>query len=205
MNNLISISDIQGIIKDMSVNVEQERIERHIAEAQEFDIKPVLGRALYLGFVNGLGASPQEDIYVDLWEGKTYTDKGINADVSFEGVKRALIYYAYARFLNNQNTNVGSFGIVVKENNPYSKSEEEKKIQRLVTSAIQAAESYKSDFVKFLNDNSELYPLWLKEDTSSSAVKGGIHISRVTRGGLSRKAGKIWCGTCGRHILYCNC
>ena len=205
MANLITITDIQAIIKDMSINVEQERIERYIAEAQEFDLKPILGRALYLAFVNGLAASPQEQIYVDLWEGKTYLEKGINADISFAGVKQALIYYAYARFLNNQNTNVGSFGIVVKENNPYSKPEEEKRIQRLVTAAIQAAESYKVDFVKFLNDNSTDYPLWLKEDTTSNAVKGGIHISRVTRGGLSRRAGKIWCGKCGRHIMYCNC
>lgn len=203
MTNLIDINDIQAVIVEMSANVESERMERFIVEAQEFDIKPVLGRALYLAFVNGLSTSPVETIYEELFNGKTYLDKSINSNISFEGVKLALIYYSYARFLNNQNSNVTAFGIVQKEND-FSAPSDEKRIARLVTAATQAAEAYKNDFIKFLNDNSTDYPLWLKENTSSIATKGGINVSRVTKGGRNIVySGK--CANCGRTFRYCTC
>src|SRR3990167_8784079 len=128
--NIITISDIQAAIPDMSVNIEEEKVTRYIAEAQEFDLKPVLGRALHFAFVDGLAASPQEQIYVDLFEGKTYLDTGLNQNISFGGVKKAMIYWAYARFLNNQDTNVTSFGIVQKENE-YSKPSERSEERRV--------------------------------------------------------------------------
>jgi len=201
MANIITITDIQAAIPDMSVNIEEEKVTRYIAEAQEFDLKSVLGRALHFAFVEGLAASPQVEIYSELFEGKTYLDTGLNQNISFAGVKKAMIYWSYARFLNNQDTNVTSFGIVQKENE-FSKPSEEKRIARLVTAAIAAATAYKNDFVKFLNDNSTDYPLWLVENTTSNATKGGINISRVTRG----NRGKTGCCTrCNRQLRYCTC
>ena len=199
MGNLITILDFEWI-RDISENILPERIDPFITEAQEFDVKPVLGRSLFYAMVSGLEGSPVEEIYTDLFEGKTYTDPSINAEISFAGVRKALIYYAYARLLLNNDMNITSFGNVIKENENYSANADEKRIARGVIAAREAARAYESDYVKYLNDMGNLYPLWLKKNQFSTATKGGITISRVTK-----RRNRVWCGTCNMNSNYCNC
>lgn len=204
MGNLITLSTIKEF-RPVSANLATDRIDYAISDAQEFDIKPVLGPALYLAFINGLAMSPQTSIYIDLFEGKTYLQKGINENISFKGVRAALAYYSYARLLLNQDLHITASGIVHKDEQ-WSKLAEEKRIQSQVTAARAAAGAIEVDYVRFLNDNSTDYPIWTKTCIVSATVKGGINISRVTSGGFSQRSGPgDRCGCCGYISRYCIC
>lgn len=200
MDRLISLSTIQEF-RSVSSNLGTDRIDHLIEEAQEFDIKPILGPALYLAFINGLAMSPQTTIYDDLFNGKTYLDKGIQENISFKGVRAALAYYSYARLLLNQDLHVTASGLVSKEEQ-WSKSAEEKRIQAQVSAARAAAGALENDYIKFLNDNSTDYPIWEKTCIIPNAAKGGINISRVTSGGTSQRGR---CADCNRINRFCVC
>lgn len=108
-------------------------VEIYIREAEQIDILPAIGAELYKRF------SQLGDIIVDdkklatenggeiyalaegelpteeykLLNGGYYTD-GCGEEHYFEGLKAALAYLAYARFVRNHSTNVTTYGVVVK-------------------------------------------------------------------------------------------
>ncbi len=202
MANLIVLSDIQDF-RAVSSNLNTDRIDPLIAEAQEFDIKPVLGPAQYLDFINSL---PDGGKYDDLFNGVEYTDTGINELVSFKGVRAALVYYSYARLLLNQDLHVSGSGIVEKTEQ-WSQPSEEKRIQRQVTAARLAAVAHQNDYIKFLREEFETYPIFFKDCIKSNATPGGIKISRVTSGGHSQRGSSPSgiCRGCNRFSRYCVC
>lgn len=202
MSNIISLIDFEAY-RNISENLGDERIDPFIAEAQEFDIKPALGSALYYAFVEGLAASPQTQIYLDLLDGKTYLDTGLNANISFKGVKAALVYYSYARLLMNNDLHTTAFGIVQKKND-YSESLDEKRIMRAVTQAQNSAKAYQNDFISFLDNEYLTYPLWSKK-IESTTNKSSINISRITNLRSESRFAKQWCGSCHRPYHACNC
>lgn len=110
MNNLLitkaDISQYFGISD--SLNVEKQ-LDMHIWNAQQVDVKQVFGNA----FWTDLSDNADTDMYIDLLEGKTYTNEA-GVSVSFAGLKTALCFYAYARYINFRNSQDTPFGNVVK-------------------------------------------------------------------------------------------
>lgn len=201
MANLITKTDF-GAFRDVSLNIDDKRVDPYIAEAQEFDIKPVLGPAFYLDFINNF---PDGGKYDDLFNGKDYTDKSLQLLVSFKGVKAALVYYSYARLLLNQDMHVTASGLVEKDNQ-YAKNVEGARVQRQVTAARLAAGAHEKDYISFLNNDPALYPIWLKECQLITGSKAGINISRVTTSGTMRSPGNRGrCYNCNRFHRYCVC
>ena len=201
MGNLITLEDIQDF-RAVSSNLDTSRIDPLIEEAQELDIKPVLGPAQYLDFINNI----TDQKYQDLLNGVEYTDTGIRELVSFKGVRAALVYYSYARLLLNQDLHVTPSGIAEKTEE-WSTNSNQKRIQSQVTASRLAASSHEKDYLKFLNEESQTYPIWDKSCITENATKGGIRISRVTSGGSSQRSGRhsLRCQYCNRHSRFCIC
>ena len=116
-------------------NKADHRVEVYIREAERLDILPVIGAELYERFcqlgrivVDEQGNELQDESGVPiraLCEGDLPTEEfkllnggsyvGCNGEKRrFEGIRTALAYLAYARFVRNHSTNVTPYGVVTK-------------------------------------------------------------------------------------------
>src|SRR5262245_19626246 len=92
------------------------RILPYMAEAQQIDLKALLGDALYLDFITKFDDASQGATYTayqELIKGKTYIYGG--RTVEHPGLIGFLSYSALARFFANNQVNATSFGVVQKE------------------------------------------------------------------------------------------
>lgn len=168
MTELITISQIRSY-KALSVNVNQEKkITPAILEAQQFDLKKLMGDAFYLEFVNDFNQSPSLPIYSDLYNGSEFTHCG--KTIRHEGIKTVLAYLTYARYVLNSNVESTAFGTVRKKTED-SEQVDEKTITRLHNQAYAGAMEYWEDVVKFLDVQN--YTLW-NECRDKKVFKGRI-------------------------------
>lgn len=196
---LITIDDIK-LYKEISSNTDvTTKVDQYIVEAQEFDVRAVLGDELYLDILDKRenGWAEKTD-YKTLFEGGTYTYQ--DKKYSFAGLKAVLVYYSYARIIPNLNDQVTAFGLVNKTNE-FSNRSEDKIIQRKVSQAINGAEIYQRQMIDFLNRNKSTFPLW--KGTCVETKTGSFRITAVG-GNRKRVGGSHPCKTCGRYS-YCNC
>ena len=150
-------------------------LDPYIWEAQNLDLKPLLGSALFYDMMENLTVQK----YIDLLSGKVYEYRENN--IYFNGLKPSLVYFAYARYINNKNSIDTPYGLVQKRN-PDSNQSPEKEIARRVSQAKSAAATFFNEVAQFLNSNVADYPLW--QNTERVRKNGGIRISGV--GGNSK-------------------
>ncbi len=173
---LITLDDIKNF-KPISLNVnETKQLKPFILEAQEFELKEFLGDEFYLALVADFNASPSLATYGDLFNGVQYTYNGTTYENT--GIKPMLIYYAYARYLNNANPIITANGIVQK-NNSSSTPVSEKTIARLVNQATSGGKVYENRVVDYLVRKSSSYPLY--DCITPSNRTGGLRISSVRK------------------------
>lgn len=171
---LITLSDIQTL-KPISANVnETKALKPFILEAQEFDLRPFLGDAFYLALIDDFNASPSLSTYSDLFNGVTYT---YGSDTyQHDGLKAMLIYYAYARYLNNSQSTVTPNGVVSKLNDNSEKISD-RALSRLVNQATSGAKVYENRVYDYLTRKSSTYPLW--ECYKSNKRTGGFRLGSI--------------------------
>lgn len=116
-------------------NIADDRVGVYIREAEHLDVMPVIGAELYERFSQlgrivvdeqGRELLDEQGVRIRaLYEGNLPTEefKLLNGGYytgcdgvkrHFEGVKTALAYLAYARFVRNHSTNVTPYGVVTK-------------------------------------------------------------------------------------------
>lgn len=151
---LISVTDFTNN-KYLSQNLDDRDIDPIIDEAQEFDLKPVLGRELYLDLITNF----TETKYQELLNGKTYTPTGYTSPVQFQGLKEVLKYYVYKRMIVLDGVKSTNSGFVMKT---LENSERISGTQRtqMIAQAASGARSHEDEMVFFLNNYSTTYPLW---------------------------------------------
>jgi hypothetical protein len=88
-----------------------------------------------------------------VYQGNTYL---------FQGLKAAIIYYAFGRFTNRTAFNYTAAGLVVKDSD-LSTPVSDKIMQRLETEARLTADAIKCEVITFLDRNYLLYPLWMNQ------------------------------------------
>ena len=131
---LIDVKDLQSV-RQMAQNIKNERIEIYIREAETLDILPRIGAEFYqklsnLGDIvlgeareyllvnddNHIAVENEGDLPINEWKflyGGYYRDRcGVLRRM--EGIKKALCYFTYARFVLQHGTNVTPFGVVSK-------------------------------------------------------------------------------------------
>lgn len=122
-------------IRSIAQNIDDEKVNVYIREATSLDIEPVIGAELCRKFANlGKITSEYGDTQVcdeqgnsimsgmegDLpTEEHTLLNGGYYTDASgqlcrVDGVRMALAYLAYARFVRNHDVNVSPYGVVTK-------------------------------------------------------------------------------------------
>lgn len=175
MANLITYTDFAAY-RDITVNISDvKRLDTYISEAQNFDLRPLLGEELYFDFINNLTVQK----YIDLKNGKNYIPSDYTATFNFLGIKPVLVYFTYSRFLLNDNyrsTNAGFVQKVTEHSNPV----DEKTIARLASQARASALSYWKDVLLFLYTYSDTYTLWGGNDKVDKIVgSSGFDITAI--------------------------
>jgi len=130
-----------------------------VSEAQLLDIKSWLTDPLLNEMILQASTLPTTISAANqaLLDGGSYTY--LSRTYLFQGLKAAIIYYAFARFTNRTSVNYTAAGIVVKDSD-YSTPVTDKMIQRLETEARLTADAIKCEIITYLNRNYALYPLW---------------------------------------------
>jgi hypothetical protein len=130
-----------------------------VSEAQLLDVKLWLGDNLLYEIVTQLSSSPESlsDKNKLILDGGTYTHQ--TKTFIFQGLKAAIIYYAFARFTNRTPYNYTAAGIVIKDSD-LSTPVSDKIVQRLHDEARLTAEAIRDELVLYLNRNYKDYPLW---------------------------------------------
>ena len=82
MPNIITIQDIKEVRP--LAQLDPQRVDPYINEAQENDLRPILGDALFYDFITNIDTTK----YRELLNGKTYTKN--NYSIFFPGVKPML-------------------------------------------------------------------------------------------------------------------
>lgn len=137
---LISISDIQTF-RAISDNIPTDRIDPYILEAQELDLKGILGKDLYAKLFELV--SPGVYFYPEL-------------KPEYLGF---LCYSTYARFLGQNQVTSTSHGVVLKKTD-FSDNLDDKMLTRIISQARANASAYGQELIQFLNDNANDYPEW---------------------------------------------
>jgi hypothetical protein len=169
MPQLLLVTDF-ATYKELSVNIDDTtRINPYILQAQQFDLKPLVGEVFYKDILD----NPTSAENTLLLNGGAYSYQ--NKNYEFSGLKIVLAYYAYARIIENQNIHVTRFGVVFKNNADVSERVDEKTLQRLILQTRNQARAYWDECHLFLNRKSISYPLWANQPNT----KPRINISAV--------------------------
>lgn len=170
--------------EDITVNIKPERLKVFIKKAQELDLKPFLGHALYYDFLthfndDGTLNDDAPQAYKDLLNGTEYLDE-YGHIVLYEGLAPTMVYFTFARFIENDAVHYTATGPVIKrhENGDALASPE---IVKLVQQQRSIANAYANDIEKFLWDNKADFPLWRYNAKNKSSRQAGPRIRGVDK------------------------
>ena len=167
---LLDKSDLSNF-REVSANITVDKMDIFIREAQTINVKPFLGAQLYLLLLNDYTVSSKSfatQKYNDLWFGSDYTNSN-GVAVRQNGLMSSAVYFTYGRFLLQQNTNVGRYGVgsLNQENTTTSGPST---VRTNTTQANAVALSYQAAVGTFLNDKSTTYPEWQTKTTTGQKI-----------------------------------
>ena len=170
--------------EDLSVNINPERIKVFVKKAQELDLKPFLGHALYYDFIQNFNAdgtlmdnTPQQ--YIDLLNGTEYLDKYGHV-VLYEGLMPMLVYFTFARFIEADAIHYTATGPIIKHHdNGDTLSPQE--VTKLVQQQRSVANAHANEVEKFLWDNRSEFPLWRYNEKNRSSRQSGPRIRGIDK------------------------
>lgn len=126
----------------------------HIIAAQNVDIQPALGAALFTDLI----VNRTVEKYRNLLEGGTYIDKNNNT-IKFQGLKAAIACFTYARYLLWKNAVDTPFGVVSKKSE-YSELADTKLITSIASEKRSEATHYLRECIEFIKANDTVYTLF---------------------------------------------
>lgn len=162
---IITVQDI-GLYRPLAKEIPQDRILPYIIEAQQFDLKKLLGDALFLDFMLKFDQSgdPKYTVYQELLNGKVYSYGGI--DIEHPGLIGYISYCTLVRFFNNNQINATKYGLV-RKNVDQSTPLDPKEIAVAVAELRSNSLAFQTDILKFLTTNGTSYPLYNYQDGSA--------------------------------------
>lgn len=169
---LINEQDIRQY-KRLAENIPFADLEPYVQESGQHDIRPFLnscGNDLWYD----MNANSTATRYQNLLNGTTYTNQAGNT-VQFNGLKPALVYYAYARYLAAADVQVTRMGIRRKASE-HSTPVDDKRLQTLIEQARSMGADYLEQARQFLNHHPADYPLW---QGTTNSPKGSIRITAI--------------------------
>lgn len=136
---IIFVDDIRAI-RPIAENInDSKRLIPYIDECEQLYLRKSIDVRLYLDIER------YRSNYDLLFDGGLYD----NSTKSFPGLKKAMGYLVYSRFVRNQNVNVTAFGIVSK-NGDFSEKVDDRTIVRIANDAEKIGLEYLSQCVDYL-------------------------------------------------------
>lgn len=140
--------------KQLSKGRDLEVVEQYIQEAQDIDLRELMCDSFYFDLIKNW----QEPEYQKLIHGGSYTDAdGIQRE--YKGLKAALVYFSYARYVMRSSSVDTAFGMVQKtdaNSQPVPLSEK----RDIRDSSIQTANRYWLDVKKYLDEKEDVFTKW---------------------------------------------
>jgi hypothetical protein len=170
--------------EDLSVNIKPERIQVFVKKAQELDLKPFLGYALYYDFIqyfntDGTLMDNTPQCYKDLLNGTEYLDKR-GYVVLYEGLMPCLVYFTFARFVEADAIHYTASGPVIKHHDNADPLTPEQ-VTKLVEQHRSVANAHANEVEKFLRDHRDLFPLWHYNEKNKRSRQAGPRIRSVDK------------------------
>lgn len=164
--HLITPTDVLALARNASQSIAPKDIEVYIDEAEQLDLKPTIGTALYLRLLENSGDAEANALLLD---GGKY--EGKSGVAMFAGIRKALAYYAYGRMVKNGGRSVTRFGYVEKQGD-YSAQVAYRERLDSANDATLVADSYMKETINFI-ECSKLFGEY-------SACHRGMRNRRVT-------------------------
>jgi hypothetical protein len=121
--------------------------------------------------------------YYKLMYGENYTDY-LLLPVEFEGLRAALVYWSFARFIEKQQETITSHSFV-RKTNQYSEPVSNSAIAARITQARNGAVAYYQAVEKYLYDiersSPGTFPIWVKTKQYGTRQRGGMRIGSADR------------------------
>lgn len=166
-NHLITPEDVHALARNSSAQLNPRDVYTYIEEAEQLDIKPAIGAALYMRLLNNSGDAQANQTL--LYGGSYNTCCGIMA--VFAGIRKALAYYVYGRIVKNGGRTATRFGFVEKRDE-YSYQVDYKERLNIANDATLVADSYMKETLNYI-ESTGIYPEY-------KSCQGGMKNRRVT-------------------------
>lgn len=159
----ISLNDLKALRP--TAELDGTRWEPFCLEAQDQDLRPILGDALYYDFMTKffVTGDAMYTAYQNLLKGVAYTLNG--KTVYFDGLKPMIGYFTLARFVQNNPIHITRFGVVTKTTN-VSQSVDAQTLRQVVNELRSNAVTYKNQVDTYLLQNQTTYPLYIGSDSA---------------------------------------
>lgn len=157
MDNLTTAAQIRILCRPITANFKDTVIETYIPEAEQIDIKPILGEQMYIDLSEAQTGTTLTAGQIIILDGGVYTVD--SRKYVFGGLKKAIAYFVYARLIRNIDNNLTSFGFVNKELNESSRPELKEKLNA-ANDAMATGNVYLNEVLQFikLNNLDTFYP-----------------------------------------------
>ena len=131
-------------IRDISINVDDvKRIDPYIEEAEKEWVIPTIGAKLYKDLIDKV----ESENNTTLLEGGYY-----NGDTAYlSGLKKAIAYLAYSRYVRNSNVFLTSSGARAKGSFEFSDSVDDRAVVRVANEAEKRGIKLLDECVAYLN------------------------------------------------------
>ena len=162
---IITLQDIKQLRP--TAEMDGVRWEPFCLEAQDQDLRPILGDGLYYDFMTEFFDST-DDMYANyqkLLNGTSYTLNG--QTIYFDGLKPLVGYYTLARLVQNQQVNITRYGIVTKVI-AQSQPTDAQTIRQVVNELRSNAMTYKNQVDTYLLQNQTTFTLYIGSNTNAN-------------------------------------
>jgi len=158
---VIELKDIQALRP--TAELDGIRWEPFCLEAQDLDLRPILGDSLYFDFMSKWfnTGDASYSIYQTLLNGTSYTYSG--QVIYYDGLKPLVVYLTLARLIQNQQVNITRFGVVTKTVN-LSQPVDAQIIRQVVNEMKSNAKSYENQVRQYLDNNVTTYTMYKGAD-----------------------------------------
>lgn len=150
MDNLITAAQVRVLCRPISVHYESADIETYIGEAEQLDIKPILGEQMYIDLSEAQTGTTLSDNQKLILDGGIYTVD--SRKYIFSGLKKAISYFVYSRLIRNSDGKLTRMGFVVKDT---AESERPMLKEKLVAAddAAKTGNAYLNEVLQFIQLN----------------------------------------------------
>jgi len=157
----ITVADFEKY-RDVSEQLDDDRADASILEAQITDLVQLIGPALYSLLQTDFTAPATWAIpkYENLFNGVKYKPQGEKYEVIYHGLQPMLALFAYSRYLDNAQLNISRIGPITYVEDEVSEAPTQSQIKTKVIGARAMAVRYQEEALTFLETNAKDYPEW---------------------------------------------